>query len=115
MPNWLRNLLAVLVGVFVGGLCIAIIEMVTHSVASGHTLFIGAVIALAIATFIGGWVSVKIGQKAYFPFIVGGLLFGLSLVNVFTFKHPIWFVPTAFILIAISAYAASRFSKIKGE
>lgn len=103
MPKWVRIALALIAGIFSGGTSIAVIEMLGHKFVAGQAVFIIAVIGLGVAAFLGGifadWIS-KVSELAW---VVSGLLALLSLINVFSFKHPTWFVPVALILLAWTA------------
>ncbi len=108
MPEWLRIVLALIVGVIGGGLCIAGVETVGHAVSDGEGQFWAAAIALGIAAFVGGGLAILIGRRTILAWGVGAVLAALSLVNVFSFAHPGWFVPVAMALLVLGAFAAAR-------
>ena len=111
MPNWLKISLGTIVGIFVGGASIAIIEMVGHQFIKGDGVFVVAVFGLAIAAFIGGSLANWVGKVSYPTWIIAIVLAGLSLMNVMTFKHPVWFVPAALVLLGAGAWLAYSLTK----
>lgn len=113
MPKWIRVGLGLLLGVFAGGGCIALVELLGHSIFQGKIVFVFAVLGLGFAAFIGGVVSAWISKWSRLPWVIAIILAGLSLMNVLSFKHPVWFVPVAFALIALGAWLASRLHKSK--
>lgn len=114
MPTWVRILLGLVAGVFLAGGSLGVVEMIAHQVSDGHTVFIFAAAGLGIGAFMGGSLANWIARDARIAWAVGGLLAALSLVNVFSFPHPVWFVPTGFTLVAIGAFAASRLIRPTG-
>ena len=113
MSNWMKLGLGLLAGTFAGGGSIAGVEMIGHSVAEGDAMFGVASVGLGIAAFVGGTIGVWISKMKQMPWIIALILAGLSLMNVFTFKHPVWFVPVAFTLLVLGAWLASRTLKTK--
>lgn len=111
MPSWIKTILALIVGTFTGGACIAVIEMLGHSLVTGQVIFIVAALGLGLAAFVGGLVAAWIGNVSILSFIVAVVLAGLALVNVFSFTHPGWYVPVAFGFLGIGAGAAYGFHK----
>lgn len=111
MSNWVRTILAIVAGSFAGGAMIALIEAIGHKVVTGDTIFIVTAIGLGIAGLVGGTVAAFIGRNSRLAWVIALLLAGLSLVNVFSFKHPVWFVPVAFILLGLGSGLAFNFHK----
>ncbi|MEL7310421.1 MAG: hypothetical protein AAFN07_02810 [Pseudomonadota bacterium] len=111
MKSWIKKIGAIIAGVFAGGLTIALVESLGHAVVEGQTLFVIAALGLGCAAFVGGLVSRKISGLGYTAWIIAGTLACLSLVNVFSFAHPVWFVPVAFALLAVGAAASLRIGK----
>ena len=103
--------MAVVAGSFAGGGMIALIETIGHKVVTGDAIFIVAAIGLGIAGLVGGAVAALIGRNSKLSWVIALLLAALSLVNVFSFKHPVWFVPVAFILLCVGAGLAYKFDK----
>ena len=95
--------MGIVAGVFAGGLTIALVESLGHAVTDGQTLFIVAAVGLGLAAFIGGRVSRKLSGHGFTVWVIAGALGCLSLINVFSFTHPVWFVPVAFALLAAGA------------
>lgn len=115
MPNWLRNGLAALAGIMTGGGCVAGIEMIGHRFVSGTGVFMVAAAGLGVSAFIGGLVAIWIGRVSILVWIVAGVLTCLSLINVFSFVHPSWFVPVGAALLIAGAFAATRLMRSKGR
>lgn len=113
MSKWTRITLALVVGVVAGGISIAGIEMLGHSMVEGQSIFVFAAAGLGFAAFIGGSVAAWIGKVSHLAFVVATVLAGLSLVNVSSFKHPAWYVPFAFALLGVGAWAAYQLHKSK--
>jgi hypothetical protein len=111
MSKWIRTTLALVVGVVAGGISIAGIEMLGHSIVEGQSIFVFAAAGLGLSAFVGGSVAAWIGKVSHLAFVVAIVLAGLSLVNVFSFKHPAWYVPIAFALLGVGAGAAYQFHK----
>jgi hypothetical protein len=103
-----RNALALLAGVIGAALLIALVETLGHQVFSGDAMFVVALAGLALGALVGGALSVRISASPVLAWIVAGLLGALSLVNVFSFDHPAWFVPAAAVALVAGAWIASR-------
>ncbi len=108
MQNLGRNALALLAGLVGSGLCTAALEAVGHQAFTGEAVFVVAVVGLAIGAIVGGGLSVRISGLAIFGWIIAGLLAALSLVNVFSFPHPFWFVPAAAVALLVGGWVSSR-------
>ncbi len=111
MPSWLKIALGILAGVFAGGLSLGLIEMAGHQIATGDAKFAIAAVGLGVAGFFGGLVALFIGRAKWLAWAIATLLMALSLINVFSFPHPIWFVPLAGFSLLIGALAANRFMR----
>ena len=107
MPNGLKMVLTVIAGLFAGGLTLALVEAVGHRLVSGDIAFIVAAVGLGLAGLVGGTVAGLLSKRRPPAYVVGLLLAALSLVNVFSFKHPVWFVPVAFALLALGVWLAT--------
>ncbi|MEP3654817.1 MAG: hypothetical protein ABJO36_07965 [Litorimonas sp.] len=113
MPNGLKMILVVIASLIAGGITLAIIEAIGHALFNHNIAFIFAALGLGIAGFVGGAIAVVLSKRREPAYVVGALLAGLSLINVFSFSHPIWFVPVAFALLAIGVWiAGSRFRNL---
>ena len=109
MPNGLKIVLCVIAGLLAGGITLAVVETVGHTLVSGTAVFIVAAVGLGLAGLVGSSVAAQLSKRRIPAYVVGLLLAGLSLVNVFSFEHPVWFVPVAFVLLALGVgFAASR-------
>jgi general stress protein CsbA len=82
--------------------------MIGHQVAAGDAKFAVAAIGLGLAGGLGGLLALFIGRAKWLAWAVAAVLLALSLVNVVSFPHPIWFVPVAAISLVIGALAANR-------
>lgn len=107
-----RLLAAAPAGVLVGGAVIAGLEAVSHQVLSGDAVFVGAALALGVAGAIGAGLAVLIGRTRIAGWIVVAALFALSLVNVFSFPHPVWFTPAAAVALLAAGWVATRLAPV---
>lgn len=107
MLNWLRIGLAVLAGIVTAGGCVAGIEMIGHRIVSGAGLFVVAAAGLGVSALIGGLIAIWIGRFPILAWVIAGVLACLSLINVFSFPHPVWFVPVGAALLIAGAFAAT--------
>lgn len=103
-----RKWIAPVVGLAVASLCLLLIETAAHEALSGDALFFAAIAGLAIGAVAGGALAIWIGQRTIHAWIVAGALAALSLVNVFSFPHPSWFVIAAAVALAAGAWIATR-------
>ncbi len=108
MSPWVRKGLGVLAGVIVASLCVAGVETAGHAILSRDGAFGAAILALGIGAIVGGVVASRLGRSAALAWVVGALLAGLSLVNVFSFPHPVWFVPVAGVVLFLATMLAAR-------
>jgi hypothetical protein len=99
-----RMLVGAVVGVFAGGLCVAAVEAIAHQVLRGQAVFVAAAAALALASAVGVAVAVWLGQSAASGWVVNAALGSLMLVNVFSFPHPVWYVPAAGAALLLGAW-----------
>lgn len=90
---------------------IALIEAIGHKMVTGDTIFIVAAIGLGIAGLVGGVVATLIGRNSKLSWVIALLLAALSLLNVFSFQHPVWFLPLAFVLLGLGAGLAYKLHK----
>ncbi len=114
MPTWLRSIGAIIAGIFIAGGCVAAIETLGHQWLQGQGQFMAAALGLGFAALVGGGVALWIGKVTYFPVIIAAVLSVLMLINVFSFQHPVWFVPVALISLAAGVFAAQRLLRPKG-
>ena len=78
MPNWLKNTLALIAGVFLGGLSLGLLETLVHQIVDGEGRFVVAALSLGIAAALGGVLALFIGRTAWLAWGVGVILFALS-------------------------------------
>lgn len=104
----LRIVGAAILGVFFGGLAIAGMESIIHSTLKGESAFAPAILALGLAAVVGGAPAAWLGRSGVSAWLVAGGLGALSLVNVFSFPHPVWFTPAAGVSLLLGGWVASR-------
>ena len=103
-----RDWIAPVAGIAAAGLCLIIVEAGAHAALSGDAVFISAAAGLALGALVGGALAIWIGRRAIQAWIVAGALAILSLVNVFSFPHPNWFVAAAGVALASGAWLATK-------
>ncbi|MEL6789806.1 MAG: hypothetical protein AAFO78_04440 [Pseudomonadota bacterium] len=115
MSSIFRTGVALVVGVLVGGAAVAGVEATGHAFLKGPALFIIAALGLGIGSLLGTTAALFIGRRRWLAPTIGIVLWGLMLMNVFAFAHPVWFAPTATVLIALGVFAALRLISNSGE
>lgn len=110
MKPWMRTGLAIVAGIVVASLCVMGVEAAGHAALSGEGAFAAAVAGLGLGAFAGGMVAARIGRSTTPAWVVGLLLGVLSLINVFSFSHPMWFVPAAAFALGLATALAARMS-----
>jgi len=108
MPQWLRTTLGIVAGVLAAGASVAVIETFAHTIVSGQSVFILAAIGLGLAAFIGGIIAAFIAKVGTAAWVIAAILALLSIVNIVSFPHPIWFAPVAGLCLVIGAWASTR-------
>jgi hypothetical protein len=108
MRGPVRKGLAVLVGLAAASACVMGVEAAGHALLSGDAVFAAAAGGLGVAALMGGAVASRNGRSAAPAWTVGALLGALSLVNVFSFAHPAWFVPIAAMALLLGSWLAAR-------
>lgn len=107
-----RSIWAVLFGVFVASLWIAVLrwfhgvifpliadlnpddrEATARILAENAPMLLGLAVAYFIGTFIGGWLGGRTARRkpVIHGLIVGLVLFGIGIVNPRALPHPVWF------------------------
>ncbi|MFK7955585.1 MAG: hypothetical protein AB8B96_05780 [Lysobacterales bacterium] len=114
MPRWLENVLALIAGVLAGGATVAAVEALGHGWLQGQAQFVVASVGLGVATLMGGSVSAWISKAAIIPLLVAAVLTCLMVVNVFSFPHPVWFLPAALMSIGAGSAVVWRLFSPKG-
>lgn len=109
----LRTVLAVVLGLVMGGMVVFAIEVVGHLIhpppADLDTgdreamkryveqlppaAFLFVLLAYAAGSFAGGWVAARVARRAplVHAVIVGALLLAAGIMNVVMIPHPLWF------------------------
>lgn len=106
--HWWRRVVAVIAGVILASLCIALLETLAHRILAGEPVFVAATGALFVAALVGGSVAVRLARVAICGWVVVVALALLSTINVLSFPHPAWFVPAAAIALAAGGWLATR-------
>lgn len=126
----LRNVLGVVVGVLVGGVTIAMVQMLGHqvypvtvnidfndkeamatfmqSLPTGSLLFVivayivGSVVAGAVAAFIGR------GARVRHALVAGAFLLIAGIINLMAIPHPLWFNLLTILVFLPAAWLGGR-------
>lgn len=121
-----RVIVGIVVGVLIAGATVwaveAIVQLIWLAPADFNVRDLDAMrarvaslptIAIALVLFgwilsaaLGSWAAVRIGRfaAAWPGLIVGAVIFALTLYNLVTIPHPIWFAPIALIGIPIASW-----------
>lgn len=102
-----RTALGAVAGVVTAGVVIAAVEGATHARWTGDGPFVGAVLGYGLGAAVGTAVAGRIGGRTA-GVVVPVALAVLALVNVFSFAHPLWFVPAAGVALGVGWVAGSR-------
>lgn len=124
-----RSILAVIAGLVLGVVLIAVVEFIGHYVYPppadldmtnsealknlianapvGALLFV--ILAWAIGSFGGGWLASRIAQKSHvmLALIVGGILMAAGIMNMLMIPHPLWFWILGIAVYLPAAYAGA--------
>ncbi|MBL8795141.1 MAG: hypothetical protein JNM56_14625 [Planctomycetia bacterium] len=126
----LRSILAVVLGIIVGGITVGVVEF------TGHTIYppppdldasnreaLSAYIATApiavllfvmaawvLGAFTGGLVAAWIGRRApvVHALIIGGFILLSGIASMLYYPHPAWFWVVGIVTVPSAAYAAAR-------
>jgi hypothetical protein len=128
-----RSILAVLLGVVVGGLLVAAVEFVSHliypppqgldpanveafkrvmaSAPAGAFLFI--LLAWAVGSLGGGWLAATIARRSHtqHALVVGAILMTMGMLNLLMIPHPVWFWLAALALFLPAAYLGAKLAR----
>ena len=91
--SMMRKVAAVVAGVVLSGIVTGVAESAAHAAPKGDALFAMVGAAQGLAAVVGAGIAAKLGGSGMLGWVVAALLLVLSLVNVFSFPHPMWFVP----------------------
>lgn len=97
----IRRAASVVAGVVVAGIVIGLAEAGAHGAMTGDGVFAAVCGAQGLGAAAGGGLATKLGGSRVLAWIVAAVLLVLSLVNVFSFAHPAWFVPA--VVVALGA------------
>ncbi len=131
----LRNMAAVIAGVFMGGFCVGLVQLFGMSffpppdglmvayesgdraklieLINGLPLanFLYVLLSYATGSFVAGALAAVIGGPSSRPVpsvIVGAIVMLMGVLNVVTIPHPLWFTVCALVIILPAAWAGSR-------
>jgi hypothetical protein len=104
----MRRAGAVVAGVLVAGLVISLAEAGVHSVFDGDGVFGAVCVAQGVGAAVGGGLAARLGGRSGLAWIVAAVLLVLSLVNVFSFAHPGWFVPVVVVALGAGGWFGGR-------
>lgn len=125
----LRRVLAILAGVVAGGLLIAGVEMLGHSLFAGGSpmpdasdpaavrayaegMSFAALASLLVAWCAGAYggslIAIRIagGNERLMTLVVGGFVLFATVMNFFQFPHPTWLMVSALVLIPVASWLA---------
>lgn len=115
----IRNILALIVGIFAAGAVIALTEFAGHSLlgeGAGVALFFIVAIGYGLGAMAASAIASSISTDLWPAITACVLLAGLGLANLFAFPHPIWFAPAAAATLTCGYFAGRRFfSGYKGQ
>lgn len=105
---WLRRVGAVIGGIVIAGLCIAVLEAIAHQLLSGEAAFAAAAGALLVGGVLGGIFAKRLSKSNLCAWIVIGALALLSAMNMLSFTHPDWFGAAAIAALALGGWLTTR-------
>lgn len=95
-----RKILSVAAGALAAGLVIAGVEAAGHALARGEAVFAIAMVGYGLGAGTGSLIAALMADRTCAA-IVTGILAVLATINVFAFPHPLWFAPTAIIVLLL--------------
>lgn len=113
-----RTIMAILGGVIVAGVAIALVEAVGHATLEGEPVFVAAAIGYGLGALVGTVAATLIADRRT-AIAVPMILAGLAAFNLFSFPHPWWFAPAALATLALgwligSSSGSRRFKRAFG-
>jgi hypothetical protein len=74
------------------------------------TLIALVLVGWIVGTGLGSWAAVRIGRltAAWPGLVVGAVVFALTLYNMMTIPHPMWFIPIALIGIPLASWIGAK-------
>jgi hypothetical protein len=132
-----RSILAIVVGILVGGLVVGLLElpgyfihplppgfdMANAEALKGHfakaplAALVGVAVAWSIGPFVGAFLAAFIAQRAFLAhgLLIGVFFMAMDLINIFSFPHPTWLLLVGVIAPLVSGYLgaslAARFTR----
>ncbi len=97
--SMIRKVGAVVAGLVVAGVVIGLVETGAHGALSSDGVFAAVCVAQGLGAAVGGGLAAKLGGSGVLGSVVAALLLVLSLMNVFSFAHPGWFVPALLVTL----------------
>lgn len=107
----LSKVLSVGAGVVAAGLVIASVEAVGHALFQGDAAFALALVGYGFGSATGAFVAARLADRICSA-AVTGLLAVLAAINLFAFPHPLWFAPTAIVVLLFGWAVGSRVGEI---
>ncbi len=125
----IRALLAVVAGIAAAALMIGLLESIGHTMypppegldpyvdpegfaAAVDQMPTGALVVVllswAMGTFTGAWLAARIVGRAFYGYLIGGVMLLGGVTNVISIPHPLWFSVVGILLFLPSAYAGAR-------
>lgn len=95
-----RKVLSVGAGALAAGLVIAGVEAAGHSLAQDEAVFAIAMVGYGLGAGTGSFIAALVADRTCAA-IVTGILAVLATINLFAFPHPLWFAPTAVIVLLL--------------
>lgn len=131
MNPLLKRIIALVVGVVVGGLVVGGAEALGHSIYPPPPDInvkdpedlkglmevvpiqakIMVVVAWFLGAFVGAWTAIRIGGENVLGLWVGAIFAGLSIMTVMSIPHPLWMTACAIVLPFVAAWLAIKVSK----
>jgi hypothetical protein len=65
-------------------------------------------LSYALGTFAGAWIATGIGGRAFYAFLVGGVMTLAGMEKLFSSPQPLWFTIASALVFLPSAWFASR-------
>ena len=106
-----RNLAALLIGVFAAGLVIALVELAGHSIVGdkgGAPLFLIVALGYGLGAVVASGIASRVAGAMWPAALACAVLAALAIGNLFIVDHPIWFIPVAAVALLAGFLAGRR-------
>jgi hypothetical protein len=131
MVKVLRSVLAIIAGLLVGFLAMAVGEMIGHHVvplppgmdmhdadalkAMPAGAFVSVLLAWAVGTFAGAWVASKVAAvgKLWHGMAIGGVFFAATVAIMLHIPHPVWVMVVGLVSLPPVAYLGAWLARPK--